>query len=207
MHGFFTNLNMNIKNLLLDFKQTCMKNKLIVMSLIVAVILSMLFSIDNQLRIKAMSTYSGNIIILIKNKEFNLFLHTLKITFFLALIYAFLLFARFHFALFIGNFGFAIIFIRMLFKMLFLAFIFDGFFALIYFLFFWLPLFCYALISYFILMCKIYNILGFTHCKSRPLCCPSGKTYFMIVVKGYFNILIPILAYNFLFILVINLIY
>ncbi len=207
MRAFFTNCNMTIKNKFLDLKETCLRNKLTLISLIVAIILSMLFSIDNQLRVKAVSTYSGNIIILIKNKNFNLFLHTLKIAFFLAIVYAFALFAKFHFSLYMCNFILIIFFIRMLFKSLYLAFIFDGIFAIFYFIFFWLPLISYALICYFLCMCKIYDVLGFEYTKSRALCCPSGKRYFSTILRCYLHTLVPILIYNIIFIIIINLIY
>lgn len=207
MMAVFINVKRYFSNLFLDFKMLCRNNKLVLFSLIAAVTLGMILSIDSNMKDTEINIYSGNIIILIINDNFNIFLHILKMAFFIAIIYAFIIFAKFHFGLYICNFAFILIFVRMMFRALFFAFLFDGIFSLFYFFFFWLPIACYAFICYFICLCKVYLLLGFDKCKGRPLCCPAGNSYLHIILKNYAYIIIPVLVYNLLFIFIVSLIY
>lgn len=207
MLAFFINIKRNFVNLLLDFRLLCRKNRLVFYSLIVSIILGLILSIDSKMKVDEVNVYVGNIIILIRDDNFNIFLHMLKISFFIGVIYGFLILAKFHFIFYMCNFAFILLFIRMMFRALFLAFLFDGIFAVFFFMFFWLPVVFYAFICYFTCLCKIFILLGYDRCKARPLCCPAGNAYLYTVLRNYAYIIIPLLIYNLFFILVLSLIF
>ncbi|MDD4315790.1 MAG: hypothetical protein PHC84_01365 [Clostridia bacterium] len=151
--------------------------------------------------------YQGNIIVLIKIDNFNVFWYLLKCTFFFAFVYAFAILIRLHFLVFLGNFVYLLIFFRIAFSGLFLSFICDGFFAFVYFVFYWLPLFLFSLLCYFRMQCSIYLSLGYAGCRRAPLCCPPGKA-FINTVAGFFAVnVVTFLVFNVIFVIVLKLIF
>lgn len=207
MHALIVNIKVYFTNLFIDFKRLCKENKLVIICLSISLLLGLVMSFQNNMKEQQINVYVGNIIILIKNQSFNIFMHIFKICLYIALIYAFILLVKVHFVAYLGNFVFILIFIRLFFKSLFLAFIFDGFYALLYFMFFWLPIFIYSLLCYFYFLCRIFYLLGYEKSKGRSLCCPAGNTYINLLLKSYAVIVIPIIIYNLIFCFVVSLIY
>lgn len=199
-----SNIKRYLSNVFLDFKRQLAENKLVLVALGASLFVGLLISVNIGSK---EGEFQGNIIILVKGNNFNVFWYMLKCSFFFALIYALVLLSRLHFCAFIGNFVALLIFFRIVFRALFLSFLFDGFFALIYFLFYWLPLLVLSLICYFRLMCKIFFLLGYGRCKRSPLCCPPGKAFFNIVVKGFAFNLVPFFIYNVIFVIALYLIF
>lgn len=198
-----SNLKKYIFNLYIDFKRLLAENRLVLIALCASLFAGLLMSININKEVE----FQGNIIILIKLNDFNVFWYLLKCSLFFALIYAVALLSKLHFFAFIGNFAVLLIFFRIVFRALILSFMFDGFFALVFFLFYWLPMLVFSLICYFRLMCRIYFILGYARCKRAPLCCPSGKVFFNVVAKGFATNLITFLIYNIIFVIVLYLVF
>lgn len=198
-----SNIKKYLYNQFIDFKRLLAENKFVLILLSAGLFAGLLMSVNINKEVE----FQGNIIILIKQNNFNVFWYFLKCSLFFALIYAVALLSRLHFFAFVGNFAVLLIFFRIVFRALFLSFIFDGFFAPVFFLFYWLPMMVFSLICYFSLMCKIFFILGYGRCKRAPLCCPPGKVFFNVVAKGLASNLVPFLVYNIIFVIVLYLVF
>lgn len=202
--GMFLNIKRYFVNLFIDLRRFCLQNKLVLILLSVSLFLGLLLAIGGNYQ---SIEISGNIIVLIKTDNFNIFLNLLKFVFLFALIYLFLFFAKFHFFLFLGNFLYLLIFTRMWFKFLIITFMLDGIYAFLYFLFFWLPITVYAFFCHHYALCKHYDIFGYSRCKGKPLCCPPGNALIGMLLKCYAVLIIPLIIYYLLFVLVVSLIF
>lgn len=193
-------------NLIIEFKCFCRQYKFIIISLGIIIFIGMIISFQNPSSLQD-KVYNGNIIVIIKGKNFNFFIYLLKNLIFFAIIYIVLIFSKFHFGFFCCNGLLLVFYIKRVFTTLYMTFLFDGFYAYLFFIFYWLPLFVFSVLCYFYVLCKIYSMLGYDKCKGRPLCCPSGNLYTNLLIKCFLINFIPFIIYNIIFVIIFNIIF
>lgn len=201
-----SNIKSFCSNLIIEFRCLCKQNKLIIISMGVTVFIGIIISFQTTATLEN-ATFNGNVIVLIRAKNFNFLLYLLKSLAFFGILYALLIFSRFHFWIFSCNSLLLLFYIKMVFSTLYLTFLFDGFFAYIFFLSYWLPIFLYSLFCYFYVLCKIYCMMGYDRCKGRPLCCSSGNVYTNFLLKCFIINFLPFIIYNIFFIIIFNIIF